>query len=121
MRSCPTSAGVQVYDFKGAGVGLAMYNTEESIHGFAHSCMQYALQKGWPLYLSTKNTILKQYDGKFIEIFAEVRPRPPRGAAVVHASAQTANLLCVWGVVSSCWPVSWLVLVWWQRSCWLTF
>lgn len=69
-----------MYEFKGAGVGLAMYNTEESIHGFAHSCMQYALQKGWPLYLSTKNTILKQYDGKFIEIFAEVRPlSPPSG------------------------------------------
>ena len=48
-----------------------MYNTEESINGFAHSCMQYALQKGWPLYMSTKNTILKKYDGKFIEIFAE--------------------------------------------------
>ena len=62
---------VQVYDFKGAGVGLAMYNTEESITGFAHSCMQFALQKGWPLYMSTKNTILKKYDGKFIEIFAE--------------------------------------------------
>jgi isocitrate dehydrogenase len=48
-----------------------MYNTEESMTGFAHSCFQYALQKGWPLYLSTKNTILKKYDGKFIEIFAE--------------------------------------------------
>lgn len=62
---------VQVFEFKSAGVGLAMYNTEESITGFAHSCFQYALQKGWPLYMSTKNTILKKYDGKFIEIFAE--------------------------------------------------
>jgi hypothetical protein len=60
-----------VYDFKGPGVGLAMYNTEESIRGFAHSCMQFALQKGWPLYMSTKNTILKKYDGKFIEVFAK--------------------------------------------------
>jgi isocitrate dehydrogenase len=62
---------VQVFRFEGPGVGLAMYNTEASIKGFAHSCMQYALQKGWPLYMSTKNTILKKYDGKFIEIFAE--------------------------------------------------
>lgn len=62
---------MQVFEFKDAGVGLAMYNTEESINGFAHSCFQYALQKGWPLYMSTKNTILKKYDGKFIEIFAE--------------------------------------------------
>jgi NADP-dependent isocitrate dehydrogenase len=61
---------LQVFEFKSAGVGLAMYNTEESITGFAHSCFQYALQKGWPLYMSTKNTILKKYDGKFIEIFA---------------------------------------------------
>jgi Isocitrate/isopropylmalate dehydrogenase len=61
----------QVFQFKGPGVGLAMYNTDESIKGFAHSCMQYALQKGWPLYMSTKNTILKKYDGKFIELFEE--------------------------------------------------
>jgi isocitrate dehydrogenase len=60
-----------VYDFTGPGVGMAMYNTEESIRGFAHSCMQFALQKGWPLYMSTKNTILKKYDGKFIEVFEE--------------------------------------------------
>jgi isocitrate dehydrogenase len=62
---------LQVYEFEGAGVAMAMYNTEESIRGFAHSCMQFALQKGWPLYMSTKNTILKKYDGKFIEIFAD--------------------------------------------------
>ena len=57
-----------MFDFKGPGVGMAMYNTEESIKGFAHSCMKYALMKEWPLYMSTKNTILKKYDGK-------VRPR----------------------------------------------
>jgi Isocitrate/isopropylmalate dehydrogenase len=62
---------MQVFEFTGPGVGLAMYNTEESIKGFAHSCMQYALAKGWPLYMSTKNTILKKYDGKFIELFAD--------------------------------------------------
>jgi len=62
----------KVYDFKGTGVGLAMYNTDESIEGFAHASMQFALAKGWPLYLSTKNTILKKYDGRFKDIFQKV-------------------------------------------------
>lgn len=62
----------EVYDFKGPGVALGMYNTEESIRGFADSCFQYALSRGWPLYLSTKNTILKKYDGKFMQVFAEL-------------------------------------------------
>lgn len=62
----------EVYNFKGDGVALAMYNTDESIIGFAHSCFNMALQKGWPLYLSTKNTILKKYDGRFKDIFEEV-------------------------------------------------
>eukprot|EP00697_Spironema_sp_BW2_P015815 gnl/Spiro4/6802_TR3518_c0_g1_i1.p2 gnl/Spiro4/6802_TR3518_c0_g1~~gnl/Spiro4/6802_TR3518_c0_g1_i1.p2 ORF type:complete len:423 (+),score=106.11 gnl/Spiro4/6802_TR3518_c0_g1_i1:42-1310(+) len=57
------------------GVGLCMYNTDESIIGFAHSSFQYALQKGWPLYLSTKNTILKQYDGRFMDIFQDIFDR----------------------------------------------
>lgn len=62
----------EVYNFKGDGVALAMYNTEESIRGFAHSCFNTALQKKWPLYLSTKNTILKKYDGRFKDIFQEI-------------------------------------------------
>ncbi len=62
----------EVYNFKGDGVALAMYNTDESIRGFAHSCFNTALQKGWPLYLSTKNTILKKYDGRFKDIFEEI-------------------------------------------------
>jgi isocitrate dehydrogenase len=62
----------EVFNFKGAGVALAMYNTDESIRGFAYSCFNLALQKGWPLYLSTKNTILKKYDGRFKDIFAEI-------------------------------------------------
>ena len=62
----------EVYDFRGDGVALAMYNTDESIRGFARACMNQALVKKWPLYLSTKNTILKQYDGRFKEIFQEV-------------------------------------------------
>lgn len=61
-----------VFDFKGDGVALCMYNTDESIYGFAHSCFRVALDKGWPLYLSTKNTILKAYDGRFKDIFQEV-------------------------------------------------
>lgn len=61
----------EVYNFKGPGVGLAMYNTEESIRGFADSCFNYALSRKWPLYLSTKNTILKKYDGKFMQVFEE--------------------------------------------------
>ena len=61
-----------VYNFQGDGVGMAMYNTDESIRGFAHSCFNTALSKKWPLYLSTKNTILKKYDGRFKDIFEEI-------------------------------------------------
>jgi len=62
----------EVYDFKNDGVALSMYNTDESIEGFAHSSFQMALTKKWPLYLSTKNTILKAYDGRFKDIFQNV-------------------------------------------------
>jgi isocitrate dehydrogenase len=62
----------QVFDFPGGGVALGMYNLDESIKGFARSCFNYALQRGWPLYLSTKNTILKAYDGRFKDLFQEV-------------------------------------------------
>ena len=62
----------EVYNFKGDGVALAMYNTDESIKGFARSCFNQALMKKWPLYLSTKNTILKKYDGRFKDIFEEI-------------------------------------------------
>ncbi len=62
----------EVYDFPGGGVAMTMYNTDESIYGFAHSCFNQAISKKWPLYLSTKNTILKQYDGRFKDIFEEV-------------------------------------------------
>lgn len=62
----------EVYNFKGDGVALAMYNTDESIRGFAQSCFNVALQKKWPLYLSSKNTILKKYDGRFKDIFEEI-------------------------------------------------
>src|SRR5574343_124262 len=62
----------EVFNFKGDGVALTMYNTDESIRGFAHSCFNTALQKGWPLYLSTKNNIKKKYDGRFKDIFEEI-------------------------------------------------
>jgi isocitrate dehydrogenase len=62
----------EVYNFKGDGVALAMYNTDESIKGFAHSCFNMALTKKWPLYFSSKNTILKKYDGRFKDIFQDI-------------------------------------------------
>jgi isocitrate dehydrogenase len=62
----------EVYNFKGDGVALAMYNTDESIKGFARACFNQAIAKGWPLYLSTKNTILKKYDGRFKDIFEDI-------------------------------------------------
>ena len=62
----------EVFNFKSDGVAMTMYNIDESIIGFAHSCFKMALSKGWPLYLSTKNTILKKYDGRFKDIFEEI-------------------------------------------------
>lgn len=62
----------EVYKFNSSGVALAMYNVDESIQGFARSCFNLALQKSWPIYLSTKNTILKKYDGRFKNIFQEI-------------------------------------------------
>jgi isocitrate dehydrogenase len=62
----------EVFHFKDGGVAMGMYNTDESIRGFAHSCFQYAILKKWPLYMSTKNTILKRYDGRFKDIFEEI-------------------------------------------------
>ncbi|THH27099.1 hypothetical protein EUX98_g7087 [Antrodiella citrinella] len=63
---------LDVYDFKGKGVAMSMYNTDESITGFAHSSFKMALSKQLPLFMSTKNTILKKYDGRFKDIFQEV-------------------------------------------------
>ncbi len=61
-----------VFDFPEGGVAMGMYNLDESIRGFARACMNYGLDLGWPVYLSTKNTILKAYDGRFKDLFAEV-------------------------------------------------
>ena len=62
----------EVYNFQENGIAMSMYNIDSSIYGFARSCMNRALDKKWPLYLSTKNTILKAYDGRFKDIFQDV-------------------------------------------------
>jgi isocitrate dehydrogenase len=76
MKFVPADGGepmeFEVFDFPGGGCAMGMYNLDESIRGFARSCMNYALNLGWPLYLSTKNTILKKYDGRFKDLFQEV-------------------------------------------------
>src|SRR5690606_5293412 len=61
-----------VFDFPGGGVAMGMYNLDASIRDFARASMRYGLNRGYPVYLSTKNTILKAYDGQFKDIFAEV-------------------------------------------------
>jgi isocitrate dehydrogenase len=61
-----------VFDFPGSGVAMGMYNLDESIRDFANACFNYSLGRKWPLYLSTKNTILKAYDGRFKDIFQEI-------------------------------------------------
>jgi isocitrate dehydrogenase len=61
-----------VFDFPGSGVAMGMYNLDASIRDFAHACFNYSLGRGWPLYLSTKNTILKAYDGRFKDIFQDI-------------------------------------------------
>jgi isocitrate dehydrogenase len=61
-----------VFDFDSSGVAMGMYNLDQSIRDFAHACFNYSLGRGWPLYLSTKNTILKAYDGRFKDIFQEI-------------------------------------------------
>jgi isocitrate dehydrogenase len=75
MRYEPESGEAQeweIFDFPSSGVAMGMYNLDESIEGFARSCFNYGLMKNYPVYLSTKNTILKQYDGRFIEIFQNI-------------------------------------------------
>jgi isocitrate dehydrogenase len=80
----------EVYDFPGGGVAMAMYNLDDSIREFARASMNYALQRGYPLYLSTKNTILKAYDGRFKDLFQEVfdaefaQPFKARGLTYEH-------------------------------------
>jgi len=73
----PSAAGhkaqtLKVFDYPGPGVGLAMYNTEASINDFAKTCFDFALMRKWPLYMSTKNTILKKYDGMFLQVLEKM-------------------------------------------------
>ena len=76
MRFAPADGGAateyEIFDFPGSGVALGMYNLDESIRGFARACFNYGLTLGWPVYLSTKNTILKVYDGRFQDLFQEL-------------------------------------------------
>ncbi|KAE9551368.1 hypothetical protein FO519_005422 [Halicephalobus sp. NKZ332] len=77
LKWTPDGSGKQpiseeIFHFKGPGVTIGMYNTDESIRDFAYACFPYALDRGYPLYLSTKNTILKRYDGRFKDIFQEI-------------------------------------------------
>ena len=76
MTYTPADGGApvehEVFDFPGGGVAMSMYNLDESIRGFARACMNYGLNRGWPVYLSTKNTILKAYDGRFKDLFEEI-------------------------------------------------
>jgi len=76
MRFEPEDGGEvierEVFQFPDAGIALSMYNLDDSIRGFARSCLNYGLNLGWPVYLSTKNTILKVYDGRFKDIFQEI-------------------------------------------------
>ncbi len=62
----------EVFDFPGSGISMAMYNLDDSIRGFARACLNFGLQRSWPVYMSTKNTILKAYDGRFKDIFQEI-------------------------------------------------
>jgi len=76
MKFVPEDGGEvierEVFDFPGGGVAMSMYNLDDSIKGFARSCLNYGLDMGWPVYLSTKNTIMKAYDGRFKDLFQEV-------------------------------------------------
>lgn len=67
-----TEEKMEVFKYAGGGVGMGMYNTDQSIEGFAHACFQFALERGYPLYMTTKNTILKKYDGRFKDTFERI-------------------------------------------------
>ena len=76
MRFEPEDGGsaqnFTIFDFPGGGIAMGMYNLDDSIRGFARACLNYGLDLGWPVYMSTKNTILKAYDGRFKDLFQEV-------------------------------------------------
>jgi len=85
-----------VYDFPEAGVAMGMYNLDESIRGFARACMNYGLQRNYPVYMSTKNTILKAYDGRFKDLFEEVYQKEFRISLRHKVSLTSIALLMIW-------------------------
>jgi isocitrate dehydrogenase len=91
---------LEVYDFPGGGVALAMYNLDDSIRDFARASMRYGLDRGYPVYMSTKNTILKRYDGRFKDIFAEVYEAEFRSA--FEAAGLTYEHRLIDDMVASC-------------------
>ena len=76
MKFTPEDGGepqeYEIFDFPSSGIAMGMYNLDESIRDFARACMNYGLQRKWPVYLSTKNTIMKKYDGRFKDLFQEI-------------------------------------------------
>lgn len=74
----------EVFNAPSSGVAMAMYNLDDSIRGFARACFHYGVQKGWPVYLSTKNTILKQYDGRFKNLFQEIYETEFKNSQLVY-------------------------------------
>ena len=68
-----------VFEFQSPGIGMCMYNTDESIIGFAHDCFKQAIEWKYPMYMSTKNTIMKKYDGRFKDIFQEIFDKDYKG------------------------------------------
>jgi len=83
----------EVFDYPGSGVAMGMYNLDESIRDFAYACFNYGLNREWPVYLSTKNTILKAYDGRFKDIFQEVYDRDFRDRFVAKRIAYEHRLI----------------------------
>ncbi len=81
----------EVFDFPDGGVAMGMYNLDDSIRDFAHACLNYGLNRKWPVYLSTKNTILKAYDGRFKDIFQEVFESGVQRAASGKPASSTST------------------------------
>ena len=98
-----------VFDFPASGVAMGMYNLDPSIRDFAHACFNYSLNRGWPLYLSTKNTILKAYDGRFKDIFQEVYESEYK--AKFEAAGIEYQHRLIDDMVASCAQVEWKVRV----------
>ncbi len=88
---------IRVYNYRDDGVAMAMFNTDESIRGFAHSLLQHGFAKKWPLYLNTKNTILKHYDGRFgISLKKFTGDYKERKSSWLESLTSTASLTTWW-------------------------